>query len=169
MCSWVECVCFPLWNDLDRTSLVLRNTSDRGAEKIWGFKPWYQLEVAVRSCSKICDPETYLSGASCVSLWTQEKIGDMWNIRGRAIGLSFSEKWIISASIQNVWARQVEMHFVNELFFVCCERLDSSTGRLTLVQKTVVRTECSVCACLVLCLLKSFELMKETHYELRNK
>jgi hypothetical protein len=53
------------------------------------------------------------------------------------------------------------MHFVEELFFVCCERLDSSTGRLTLVQKTVVRTECSFCACLVFCLLISFELMKE--------
>ena len=60
------------------------------------------------------------------------------------------------------------MHFVNELFFVCCERLDSSTGRLTLVEKTVVRTECSFSACLVLCLLISFELMKETHYELDN-
>jgi len=60
------------------------------------------------------------------------------------------------------------MNFLNELLFVSCERLASITGRFTLVQKTVVGTDCSFSACLVLCLLKSFELMKENYYELHN-
>jgi len=60
------------------------------------------------------------------------------------------------------------MYFINDLYFFCCERLASSTGRLTLVEKTVVRIEFSFSAYLVLHLLKSFELMKETYYELHN-
>jgi hypothetical protein len=45
MCSSVDCVCFPLWNGLGRTSPVLGSTLGHSGERIPGYKPRYRLEV----------------------------------------------------------------------------------------------------------------------------
>jgi hypothetical protein len=43
MCHSGDCVCFPLWNGLDRTSLVLGSTLGHSGEPIPGCKPQYRL------------------------------------------------------------------------------------------------------------------------------
>ena len=77
MCSSVDCVCFPLRNDLDRTFPVLESTSGHGADLISGYKFRSQLEVllshfqwgqAVCSRYNTCDPEMGLPDTSSVSL-----------------------------------------------------------------------------------------------------
>jgi len=76
-----DCVCFPLWNGLDRKSPVLGSTADRFGYLTLTQKLRYQLEVllfrfrmemAVGSRWSTSDPEMEVSGIFSKSLWTQE-------------------------------------------------------------------------------------------------
>jgi hypothetical protein len=63
---------------------------------------------AVRSRCSLCDPETEVPGTSSVSLWTQEQVAEVRNIKGRTFGSSVLEKWRSSASVLAIWVRPVE-------------------------------------------------------------
>ena len=81
MSTSVDCICFRLWNGLDRTSAVPGSTLGHSGELIPGYKPRYRLGVLLfhlRQEMAVCIryntsfPEMEVSGISSASLWTHK-------------------------------------------------------------------------------------------------